>query len=171
MKHSLISRAVALVLSLTSVSSAWSSGNGKSPEQLGTVSFPTSCEPAVQAQFTRSVALLHSFWFNEDEKGFNEVPAKDTNCVIAFWGIAAILADNTFVGGATPEAAKKAQEAIERGRALGAKTEREHMYLEAVAQTNNRDKAKMFYTKVTQLVGTADSRPEFKVVRAYLAKN
>lgn len=134
MKHSLISRAVALALSLTSVSSAWSSGDGKSPEQLGTVSFPTCCEPAVQAQFTRSVALLHSFWFNEAEKGFNEVLAKDPNCVIAYWGIAAILVDNTFVGGATPEAAKKAQEAIERGRALGAKTERERMYLEAVAQ-------------------------------------
>jgi hypothetical protein len=152
------------------------------------VSFPTSCEAAVQAQFTRSVALLHSFWFNEGEKRFNEVLAKDPNCVIAYWGIAAILVDNTFVGGATPEAAKKAQEAIERGRALGAKTERERMYLEAVAQywqdfanrlrslivaeqTNNRDKAKMFYTKVTQLVGTADSRPEFKGVRAYLVKN
>lgn len=134
MKHSLVCRAVALAFSLTSVSTAWSNGDGKSPEQLGTVLFPTSCEPAVQAQFTRSVALLHSFWFNEGEKGFNEVLAKDPNCFIAYWGIAAVLVDNTFVGGATPEAAKKAQEAIERGRALGVKTERERMYLEAVAQ-------------------------------------
>ena len=42
---------------------------------------------------------------------------------------------------------------------------------QAAEQTNNRDKAKMFYSKVTQLVGTADSRPEFKCVREYLAKN
>ena len=67
MKHSLVSRAVALALTLTSVNTAWSDGVGKSPEQLGTVSFVTSCEPAVQAQFTRSVALLHSFWFKEGE--------------------------------------------------------------------------------------------------------
>ena len=127
-------RAVVLTLSLTTVGAVWGHDDGKSPEQLGTVSFPTSCAPAVQAQFTRAVALLHSFWFKEGEKGFSEVLAQDPNCAIAHWGIAAILIDNTFVGGATPEAAKKAQEAIDRGRAIGAKTERERMYLEAVAQ-------------------------------------
>jgi len=42
---------------------------------------------------------------------------------------------------------------------------------QAAEQTNNRDKAKMFYSKVTQLVGASDSRPEFKGVREYLAKN
>jgi len=98
------------------------------------VSLSTSCAPDVQAQFTRAVALLHSFWFNEGEKGFNDVLAKDPSCAIAHWDIAAILIDNNFVGGATAEAAKKAQEAIDRGRVIGAKTERERMYLEAVAQ-------------------------------------
>ena len=41
----------------------------------------------------------------------------------------------------------------------------------AAAQVNNRDKAKYFYTRVTQLVGNSDSRPEFKQVRDYLASN
>ena len=76
MKHSMVCRALALALTLTLVGNAWSDGDGKSPEQLGTVSFVTSCEPAVQAQFTRAVALLHSFWFKEGEKGFNEVLVK-----------------------------------------------------------------------------------------------
>ena len=120
MKHSLLYRSVALALTISSVGTVWAYDDGKSPEQLGTVSFPTSCNPAVQAQFTRSVALLHSFWFKEGEKGFNEVLIRDPNCVIAYWGIAAILIDNTFVGGASPEAAKKALDAIERGRAIGA---------------------------------------------------
>jgi hypothetical protein len=31
-------------------------------EKLGTVRFPVSCAPAVQADFERAVALLHSFW-------------------------------------------------------------------------------------------------------------
>jgi len=30
-------------------------------EKLGTVHFATSCNPAVQKQFDRAVALLHSF--------------------------------------------------------------------------------------------------------------
>ena len=42
---------------------------------------------------------------------------------------------------------------------------------QAAKQTNNRDKGKTFYSKVTQLIGTTDSRPEFKGVREYLAKN
>ncbi len=41
----------------------------------------------------------------------------------------------------------------------------------AAAQVNNRDKAKYFYARVTQLVGNSDSRPEFKQVRDYLASN
>ena len=46
---------------------------GVAPEKLGKVSFPTSCSPAVQPLFERGVALLHSFWFPEGLKAFNEV--------------------------------------------------------------------------------------------------
>src|SRR2546426_169813 len=52
------------------------------PEKLGTVSFPTSCAPAVQARFVRAVALLHSFWYDEAEKAFNEVAAADPSCAL-----------------------------------------------------------------------------------------
>jgi tetratricopeptide (TPR) repeat protein len=134
MKSWSICHAVGLSFALAAVNPAWGHTEGKSPEQLGEVSFPTSCAPAVQPQFTRAVALLHSFWFKEGEKAFREVLTQDPQCAIATWGIAAILIDNTFAGNATPEVAKKAQEAIDLGRAIGAKTERERMYLEAVAQ-------------------------------------
>ena len=68
MKHSLVSRAVAVALTLTSVGNAWSDGDGRSPEQLGTVSFVTSCEPAVQAQFTRVVASCIHFGSKKTKK-------------------------------------------------------------------------------------------------------
>ena len=126
--------AAILSLSFALGSTAWGHGEGTSPEPVGEVSFPTSCAPAVQEKFTRAVALLHSFWFNEGEKAFREVVALDPSCAIAHWGIAAILINNTFAGGASPETAKKAQAAIDQGRAVGAKTERERMYIEAVAQ-------------------------------------
>ncbi len=44
--------------------------------QLGTVHFPVSCAAAVQKPFARGVALLHSFWYEEAEKEFNQI-AKD----------------------------------------------------------------------------------------------
>lgn len=58
------------------------------PEKLGTVSFPTSCNPAVQPEFNRAVALLHSFAYKAAETGFRSVAAQDPHCSIAHWGIA-----------------------------------------------------------------------------------
>ena len=42
----------------------------KPHEQLGIVSFPTSCDRKVQPQFDRAVAMLHSFWFQQVKKHF-----------------------------------------------------------------------------------------------------
>jgi hypothetical protein len=54
----------------------------------GTVDFPVSCAPAVQAEFTRGVALLHSFFYEESRRNFTGVAEKDPNCAKAHWGIA-----------------------------------------------------------------------------------
>ena len=105
----------------------------KVPLQLGKVSFPTTCLASSQPAFERSVALLHSFWFAEAEKAFRDVLAHDPGCAIATWGIAALRIGNTFAGNATPADAQAATEAIERGRAIGAKSERERTYIEAVS--------------------------------------
>src|SRR5438067_5728344 len=57
-------------------------------EQLGSVSFPTSCAANVQKPFERGVALLHSFWYEEAEKQFAEVAKNDKGCAMAHWGVA-----------------------------------------------------------------------------------
>lgn len=103
-------------------------------EKLGRVSFPTSCDPKVQAQFERAVAMLHSFWFSAGEKTFRDVLAQDPSCAIANWGIAAILMANPLGGqGASPKGAEAAQAAIEQGRRVSPNTQRERDYIEAVA--------------------------------------
>jgi tetratricopeptide (TPR) repeat protein len=63
---------------------------------------------------------------------------RDPSCAIANWGVAAILVGNTFGVGPTPEEAQKAKEAIQRGRLIGAKTERERFYIEAIAEYYDR---------------------------------
>ncbi len=57
-------------------------------EKLGTVSFPNSCKPDVQAEFTRALALLHSFGYERAGQAFAEVAARDPGCALAQWGIA-----------------------------------------------------------------------------------
>jgi len=49
-------------------------------EKLGKVTFPTSCDAKVQAQFERGVAMLHSYWFTEARKVFESVLQQDPTC-------------------------------------------------------------------------------------------
>jgi hypothetical protein len=58
------------------------------PERIGSVSFPTSCNAAVQPDFERAVALLHSFAYSAAESAFREVANEDPKCAMAHWGIA-----------------------------------------------------------------------------------
>ncbi len=59
--------------------------------QLGTVAFPVSCAADVKKPFERGVALLHSFWYEEAQKQFQQIAADDPHCAMAHWGIALSL--------------------------------------------------------------------------------
>ena len=101
---------------------------------LGKVNFANSCSPAVQEKLQTGVAMLHSFYYTATKRMFEEVAQEDNSCAIAAWGFASILMSNPLAGqGATPKDAEAAQIAIDKGRRMGAKTERERDYLEAVA--------------------------------------
>src|SRR5205823_7341168 len=56
--------------------------------QVGTVHFPSSCAAAVQKPLERGVAMLHSFWYEEAEKQFQQIEKEDPQCAIAHWGVA-----------------------------------------------------------------------------------
>jgi tetratricopeptide (TPR) repeat protein len=77
--------------------------------------------------------LLHSFWWKEADDAFTKVLAHDPGCAVATWGIATVAIGNPFGVGATPAAAQKALAAIGQGRKIGANTERERGYIDAIA--------------------------------------
>src|SRR5215470_12098454 len=111
---------------------------GRPPERLGKVSFANSCAPAVQDEFTRAVALLHSFWWQQGEKAFRQVLDQDPSCAIATWGIASILIGNVFATGPTPASAERAKDTINRGRARGTQSASDRVFLAAVPQYYER---------------------------------
>ena len=100
--------------------------------QLGTVSFPTSCAPAVQKSFERGVALLHSFWYEEAEKQFAQVATKDPKCAMAHWGVAMSFWHQLW---SRPDDAtlEHGWQQIQKAQAAGAKTAREREYIAALA--------------------------------------
>src|SRR5437867_967293 len=105
----------------------------QAPERLGKVNFPTSCSPAVQAQFERAVALQHSFWFAESIKGFNAVAQADPSCGIAHWGAAVAFLGNPLAGPPVARGLQEGTAAVARAKAAGAKTQREQDYIAAIA--------------------------------------
>ena len=122
--------ALSLVLVGPSLGHEVAEGQGR----LGKVAFANSCDAKVQQELQRAVAMLHSFWFSAGEQAFRHVLDDDPSCGIATFGIAAILMNNPLAGqGALPKAAEAAAAAIEQGRRVGAKTQRERDYIEAVA--------------------------------------
>lgn len=101
-------------------------------KRLGTVSFPVSCAPSVQADFNRAVALLHSFQYEIAEEAFVEVAQKDTQCAMAYWGRALSLYHPVWEW-PEPETIQKGHGYIQRAQELGAKTARERGYIQAAS--------------------------------------
>jgi tetratricopeptide (TPR) repeat protein len=126
-------RSVVLVTVLAFLSAPAGVAQEKTVEQLGKVTFPTSCDPKVQAQFERGVAMLHSYWFTEAGKVFDAVAKQDPNCVMAYWGYAVNLLGNTLSGPPSAKDAQAAWDALERARAIGGKTQRERDWIEALS--------------------------------------
>jgi hypothetical protein len=109
------------------------------PEKLGKVNFPVSCDPALQPQFNRAVALLHSFWYEKAAEAFAAVAEKDPACGMADWGVA--LTHYHPLWEAPGEAdLRQGRAAAEKAKAAGAKTQRERDYIAAI-DTFYRDSA------------------------------
>ena len=89
--------------------------------------------PSVQPQFERGVAMLHSYWFIQARKTFEAVLQQDPSCAMAYWGIAVDLLGNTLAATPTPQNLQMAWEALEKARAIGAKTPRERDWIEALS--------------------------------------
>jgi tetratricopeptide (TPR) repeat protein len=101
-------------------------------DDLGTVHFPTSCQPGVQAEFERGVAMLHSYWFNYAGKTFRAVLARDPGCAMAYWGVAMDLLGNTLSAPPSRDNARAAWEALEQARKIEPGSERERLWIEAI---------------------------------------
>jgi tetratricopeptide (TPR) repeat protein len=101
-------------------------------EKLGTLSFATSCTPAVQSRFERGVALLHSFEYEVADAQFEEVAKKDPRCAMAYWGEAMTLYHELWNRPTEADLAQGA-ELLAKARSLNPPTARERDYVQALS--------------------------------------
>jgi tetratricopeptide (TPR) repeat protein len=129
---------LALTMALSVARPVWAHGEddqpqGKTPEKLGEVSFPVSCNAAAQREFNRAMALFHSFWFDPAKNSFAKVLEHDPECGMAHWGIAIMSMGNPFTWPSNPNAAKAGAPAAAEAQRVGAKSERERDYIAALS--------------------------------------
>jgi hypothetical protein len=139
---------------------------------LGTVHFPVTCTPEAQQAFDEAMKLQHSFWYQAAHDAFSEVLRRDSECAMAYWGIAMTLLTNPF----SPPPSKNLAEgwaALEQGRQLGAKTQREADYIAALSEfyrdadaTDHRARVLAYEAAMAQLHARYPDDPEAAIYYA-----
>src|SRR3954454_13471779 len=141
-------------------------------QQLGKVHFETSGNAKAQKLFDRGMLYQHSFWYRASRRTFEEALKADPKCGIAYWGIALGALENPHV----PPAAKNLAEgsaAIEAGKTLSAKTQRERDYIDALAlfyadhdKVDHRTRVQTFLKAMEGLVQRYPKDDEAKIAYA-----
>jgi tetratricopeptide (TPR) repeat protein len=120
------------IVTAVSVAGGLSLAAAVDAKELGMVHFETSCKPVAQKQFDLAMTYQHSFWYRSSRKTFEDALKADPECGIAYWGIAMSLLNNPF----NPPPAQNLPDgltAVTKGKEVGAKTQREKDFIDAIA--------------------------------------
>lgn len=104
---------------------------GPAMANFGSVKFNVSAPDEVRKDFDQAVAMLHSFEYEESEKAFASVIAKDPSCAMAYWGVA-MSNFHPLWEAPKPDDLKKGTKAIEIAKAIKTKSPREKDYIDAL---------------------------------------
>ena len=127
-----LSRIAALAVIVLGCPVAAANAQDTSDQQLGAVHFETSCNEIAQRRFDRAMRYQHSFWYKASGEIFEEALKADPACGIAYWGIALGLLDNPHNPPPAPNL-PLGLAAIQKAKEVGAKTQRERDYIDALA--------------------------------------
>ncbi|HEY2459980.1 MAG TPA: hypothetical protein VGI16_04200 [Candidatus Acidoferrum sp.] len=141
-------------------------------ERVGNVEFLTSCAAAVQPDFNRAVAMLHSFWYQKAAETFATVEKQDPSCGMAGWGVA-MSHYRQLWDPPTPADLKAGWEAVQWAKSAGAKTRRERDYIGAMevfygdaAKTDHHTRALAYEESMQQLQARYPQDREAKIFYA-----
>ena len=99
---------------------------------MGTVVLAPTCGEAATAELRRGLALLHNMTYSEAEQAFRAAADEDTDCGLAYWGMAM-----TYVHPLWPDVPSEEQLArgwglLQEARSKGLATPREEAYVSAL---------------------------------------
>ena len=101
-------------------------------QKFGKVHFATTCNEIAQRRFDRAMRYQHSFWYAESKEIYQEAIKADADCAIAYWGMALSLLNNPHSAIPAPNL-PLGLAAIGKAREIGAASERERDYIDALS--------------------------------------
>jgi len=141
-------------------------------QRFGAVHFATSCNEVAQRRFDRAMRYQHSFWYQSSKEIFEDAIKADPECAIAYWGIALSLLYNPH---SPPPASSlpAGLAALQKGKEIGAKTERERSYVDALSamyvdydKVPHRERVQAYLKKMEALAGRYTDDDEAQILYA-----
>ncbi|MEO6230997.1 MAG: hypothetical protein ABJB11_03585 [Ferruginibacter sp.] len=109
---------------------------GTTNEQFGSVNFETTCNEGSKKDFNLAIELLHSFEYDESEKGFAKVIDENPGCAMAYWGVA-MSNFHPLWNPPTEAELIKGSKAIKIAQSISKKSDKETGYITAIAAFYN----------------------------------
>ncbi len=131
MRKSLFIAAICLVFTATARGQHHHDPGEVDLGKLGAVTFKTTCSGAVQKEFSRAVAMMHSFWYAEAAKAFGRVASADPRCAMAHWGVA-MSNYHPIWAPPSPDEMRVGKAAAENAKSIKAGSERERDFIDAI---------------------------------------
>ncbi|HUA16614.1 MAG TPA: hypothetical protein VMG31_15065 [Verrucomicrobiae bacterium] len=131
LRHCVVSLMLISWLALSTPSAAQHDHGSAEPEKLGAVHFATSCNPAVQVEFDRAVALLHSFSYRKSGETFAAIAKEDPGCAMAEWGVA-MTHYRQLWDPPTPADLDAGWAAVQKAKSIPLSSQREQAYIAAM---------------------------------------
>lgn len=120
--------------------------NGQS-QQYGEVDFNVSCNEQVQADFDRAVAMLHNMMYETARNDFEEITKTDSQCAMAYWGMATTLFQPLWGTRPSEEDLRKGWDLSSKAVEL-AENEREKLLAESTASFFQDPEATDFWPRI-----------------------
>ena len=123
----------------------------------------TTKNPEAHAFFNQGVGQLHGFWYFEAERSFRQVACLDTNCAMAYWGMAMANLNNS----------NRASQFIKRARDLKTNASpREVLWIEAydsyfTGKSREQDRRKDLVLALENIVQKYPREAEAKTFLAF----
>jgi len=141
--------------------------------ELGSVSFPVTCNAEARALMNPAVAMLHSFWFPEAIRTFEVAATADPGCGIAHWGVALAHFGNPMGGGSGAESQALGWASAQQGVQAGARSPRDQAYIDAAimlfrdhATVDNRTRMRAYEAAMQMIVENFPEDTEAKIFHA-----